>query len=71
MLLDRGADVNLCITLSLILEEDTGTTTPLEDAVIEGNVDPIHLLVEHGAFLTDSRDDASFKTPLQCAAYYG
>ena len=71
ILLDRGADVNLCIVPNINLEEDTGTITPLEEAARGGYVNMIHLLVEHGAFLTHSRDDIAFKTALQCAAYYG
>jgi ankyrin repeat protein len=71
MLLDKGADVNLCIVPNLNLKEDTGVITPLEAAAREGFVNLIHLLVEKGAFLVHTRDDVAFKTPLQCAAYYG
>ena len=71
ILLDRGADVNLCIVPNLNFDEDTGTITSLEKAASEGYVNMIHLLVKHGAFLTHTRDDTAFKTALQCAAYYG
>lgn len=71
LLLERGADVNLCIVPNLDLTEDTGRITALEGAASEGYTNLIHLLVKHGALLAHAREDTVFKTALQCAAYYG
>jgi ankyrin repeat protein len=71
LLLERGADVNICIQPNLDLERDTGVITVIEDAARIGHIALIHRFVKAGANLTHARTDTVFKTPLQCAAYWG
>ncbi|KAH7418982.1 ankyrin repeat-containing domain protein [Cadophora sp. MPI-SDFR-AT-0126] len=71
ILMERGADVNLCCEPNLDLDEDHVTVTALEVAAEYGHVALIHRLVGEGALLEVESDDTFFKTALQCAAYYG
>ncbi|KAF4626816.1 hypothetical protein G7Y89_g11339 [Cudoniella acicularis] len=75
LLMEKGADVNICIDPppqgAIDLTEDTGLMSPLECAAYCDHVVIIRKLVKEGATLAQPIEDAPFKTALQCAAYYG
>lgn len=71
LLIERGADVNVCIKPNLDLTKDNGVITAIEDAARVGHLNLIQRLAKAGAFLTHTRSDMVFKTALQCAAYHG
>lgn len=72
MLMEKGADVNLCVEPpTLDLTQDSGVMSPLDCAAYCGHTVIIHRLVKDGAALVQSIEGTPFKTPLQCAAYYG
>lgn len=75
LLIRKGADVNLTVdpTDSALDDPEVNDeiTTALELAAKKGNITMINRLVEEGALLIQPRDDTAFKTPLQCAAFYG
>lgn len=71
MLMEYGADVNLCIEPPSNLLDESGGVSALEVAAKCGHTVVIERLIKDGAVLVKPTDGAPFKTALQCAAHYG